>query len=181
MTVATQRKLGVRLPGGPRSWILGFGTKALITVTVVVTLVSGFGWLYALRGLGWPSSGPAIHDALPLLQLAGRDTQPLARVALAWLAAGLTAGAILSRLPRLRRTAPAAGLALVLLLLSSQAASALTRNQRFFHTLLSRRPGIGPWLEAVLFAAGCALPGALGRFDVLRQLGLRGRQHGDAP
>ncbi len=180
MTVSAARKIGVRLSVGSKGRIGTLGAAATFTVTVLATLLSGFGWLYALRGLGWPSGGPVIHDALPLLQLADRDAQPLLRVVLAWLAAGLTAGLMLSGLPRLRRTAPAAGLALVLLLLASQAASALTRNQRLSHVLLSRRPGVGPWLEAALFAAGCALPGALGRFGIRRQLGLRPRQQRDA-
>lgn len=180
VTLDAERKVGVRLSTAPKGWLGALSAGATHTVIVVVTLLSGFGWLYALRGLGWPSGGPAIRDALPLLQLAGRDTQPFLRVALAWLAAGFTAGVMLSRLPRMRRAALAAALALVLLLLASQAASALTRNERLSHVLLSRGPGIGPWLEAALFAAGCALPGAFGRFGISRQLGLHPRQHGDA-
>ena len=55
---------------------------------VLVGLLAGYGWLYVLRGLGWLGAGPAVGDALPLLQLAGFDGQPLLRVVVAWLLAG---------------------------------------------------------------------------------------------
>lgn len=181
MTVKAERKVGVRWAIPHRGWIGALGTGATFTVAVVAALLTGFGWLYALRGLGWFSGGPGIPDALPLLQLAGRDTQPFMRVSIAWLAAGLAAGAMLARIPRLRRAAPAAAMAVILLLLASQVSFALTRNQRLGEVLLSRGPGIGPWLEAALFAAGCALPGAFRGRDVLHQLGLGRDQDRNAP
>lgn len=104
-----------------------------------------------------------MHDALPLLQLAQRDTQPLPRVLVAWLAAGLVAGGALLKLPRFRRTAAAGPLALALLLLASQGSFALTRNLNLGHELFTRVPGLGPWLEAGLFTLGCLLPGRLSR------------------
>ena len=70
---------------------------------VLVGLLAGFGWLYVLRGLDWLGVGPRIADALPLLQLAGFDGQPLLRVVVAWVLAGALAGVLSAR------CAPAAG------------------------------------------------------------------------
>lgn len=133
-------------------------TLALLAV-VVVGLLAGLGWLYVLRGLNWLTSGPRIGDSLPLLQLAGFDAQPLLRVVVAWLLVGLLAGVALSWIPRWRRTVFAGLLAFVLLLIASQASYALARNLRFSDIAFTRAPGAGPWLEALLFTVGCALPG----------------------
>ena len=125
---------------------------------VLVSLLSGFGWLYLFRGLHWFGIGPPVADSLPLLQLAGFDGQALLRVALAWLLAGGLAGVALIRLHPARRAIFAGVLALLLLLIASQVVYALARNLRFSAVVLSRRPGFGPVLEALAFAAGCALP-----------------------
>jgi hypothetical protein len=126
---------------------------------VVLGLLTGIGWLYVLRGLGWLGAGPKVRDALPLLQLPGLDSQPLVRVLFAWVIAGALTAVPLIRVPRVRRAAVAGAVAIVLLLLASQAAFALARNLSFSDVLWSRRPGFGPLLEGLLFAAGCALPG----------------------
>jgi hypothetical protein len=158
MSVPARRKVSVSSVG--RTWRTSrLGTGAAIILTLIITLMAGVGWLYALRGLDWFAGGPSIHDSLPLLQLAGRDAQPLDRVAVVWLAAGLVAGVALIRLPRLRRGALAAGVALVALLLDSQVSFSVTRNVSLGHALFSRDPGLGPWLEGVLFTVGCLLPG----------------------
>jgi hypothetical protein len=141
----------------PRAAGVAGGTAAF-TLAVIVGLLAGYGWLYVLRGAGWFASGPSVGDSLPLLQLAGSDGQPLLRVAVAWVLAGGLVGLATVRVPSLRRAALAGALGLVLLLLASQGASALARNLRFSDVLFSRSPGLGPWLEGVLFAAGCALP-----------------------
>lgn len=141
-------------------WI---GGGAAIVLTLLVALLAGFGWLYVLRGLGWFGVGPSIGDSLPLLQLSGRDSQPLERVLVAWLGAGLTAGVALRRLPRPWRAAVAGIVGLVLLLLASQASFSVTRNVSFGHALFSRSPGLGPWVEAAVFTIGCLLPGRAGR------------------
>ena len=52
-------------------------------------------------------------------------------------------------------------LGLVLLLFASQASFALARNVKLSDVLWSRSPGTGPWLEALLFAAGGVLPGPI--------------------
>ncbi len=168
---------------------------AAMAVALLVALLAGWGWLYALRGLGWLGSGPEVHDALPLLQLAGFDIQPLPRVVAAWLPAGVVAGVALLRLSRPRRALLAGLVGTAVLLIASQAAFALTRNLRLSDVLWSRAPGWGPWLEGLLFAVGCALPGRLPsgnrltgrlsgvrrrRLDGARDLGLRAGQHRDA-
>jgi hypothetical protein len=137
---------------------------------VLLGVLTGFGWTYVLRGLGWLSAGPRIGDSLPLLQLAGFDGQPLLRVVIAWLLAGGLAGLLLVRVRPGRRAMIAGLTGLVLLLLCAQGANALTRNLRFSDVLLHRAPGAGPWLEAVCFAIGCFLPG-----------GLVGRLQGEGP
>jgi enterochelin esterase-like enzyme len=130
----------------------------LAAVAVVAAVLAGVGWLYALRGFGWFAVGTHIGDALPLLQLAGTDAQPLLRIALAWIGAGLVAGLALRRVARPWRVLIAGGAALIILLLAAQASYALARNLNFAHILWSRSPGLGPWVEAVLFAASSCLP-----------------------
>ncbi len=141
----------------PRALSLVGGAGAGLLV-VLVSLLAGYGWLYGLRQTGSLRVGPPVADSLPLLQLAGFDRQPLARVVVAWLLAGLIAGVALIRVRPLQRASIVGVLGLVLLLISSQAADALARNLRFSHVLISRRPGFGPLVEAVMLAVGCALP-----------------------
>ena len=175
---------------------LGIGARLAAAAGIALaSLLAGFGLLYGLRGLGWLGGGTGVHDALPLLQLAGYDVQPLDRVVVAWLLAGLAAGVALHRTARARRTLLVGATAIVLLVFASQAAFALTRNLRLSSVMWSRSPGLGPWLEALLFAAGCALPGPLSRvggsdwvrrtqshwLERIRDLSVRGRQHRDAP
>lgn len=133
--------------------------RALLAgVTVVAAVLAGVGWLYALRGFGWFAAGTHIGDALPLLQLAAADAQPLLRIALAWIVAGLVAGLALRRAARPWRVLIAGAPAVIMLLLASQASYALARNLNFTHILWSRSAGLGPWVEAALFAAGSCLP-----------------------
>lgn len=125
---------------------------------VIIGLLVGTGWLYALRGLGWLDLGPRVPDALPLLQLAAADGQPLVRVIVAWLLAGALTGVALAEVTPRRRSVLALVLALAVLLLASQASYALARNTPFSATVFSRTPGLGPVLEACAFALGCYLP-----------------------
>ena len=125
---------------------------------VVAGLLAGTGWLYVLRGLHWLRIGPRIPDALPLLQLAASDAQPLVRVLVAWILAGALTGVAMTEVAPNRRAALALVLALVVLLVASQASYALARNIPFSSTVFSRTPGLGPVLEACAFALGCWLP-----------------------
>lgn len=154
-------------------------------LAVVVGIAIGYGWLYALRGLGWFGAGPSIGDSLPLLQLAGFDGQPLGRVIAAFVLAGLILGVALSAQGRWRRVAAVGPLSLVALLLASQASYALTRNLRFSDVAFSRRPGLGPIIEALVLTAGCALVprvsggdgGSAWRLRRASTLGGRGQPH----
>jgi hypothetical protein len=129
-----------------------------IVLLLLLCLLAGTGLLYGLRGLRWFGVGARIGDSLPLLQLAGFDGQPLARVAAAWLPTGMIFGIALIRVKPLRRVVMAGMLGLLVLLFASDAAFALARNLRLGQVLSDRAPGFGPWLEALLFAAGSALP-----------------------
>jgi hypothetical protein len=134
------------------------GGSAASALIVVAGLLAGTGWLYVLRGLHWLAVGPRVSDALPLLQLAASDGQPLVRVVVAWILAGALTGVALAEVTPHRRAALALVLALAVLLLASQASYALARNIAFSSTVFSRSPGLGPVLEACAFALGCWLP-----------------------
>lgn len=162
-------------------------------VIALAGLLAGFGWLYVLRGLGWFGLGPRVADSLPLLQLASFDGQPALRVLVAWVLAGALAGVALAGVRPRWRVILTGMLGLVILLVASQAAYALARNLPFWHVLFSRTPGFGPVLEAIAFAAGSALPGAVGQWERVRMrrpvaarlgglgdLRLRGGEHRDA-
>lgn len=123
------------------------------TGAVVIGALSGIGLLYSLRQLGWLAAGPSIPDALPLLQLAGFAGQPAARVIVAWLPAGVVLGLALPR-----RTLAILIFGAVLLVFASDACYALARNLRLGGVLLNRQPGLGPWVECLLLAAGAGLP-----------------------
>ena len=127
-------------------------------VIVVAGLLAGTGWLYVLRGLHWLRLGPRVADALPLLQLAASDGQPLVRVVVAWVLAGALTGVALAEVTPYRRATLALAVGLAVLLLASQASYALARNVAFSSTVFSRTPGLGPVIEACAFALGCWLP-----------------------
>lgn len=132
------------------------GGVALLSASLVA-----LGLLYQLRELGWLAIGPRVPDALPLLQLAGFDRQPLARVVAVCALAGALLGMALIRIDRRRRVVIVAFLVASLLLLGSDVSYALTRNLRLEPVLLNRTPPLGPWLEALILAAACAVPGRI--------------------
>jgi enterochelin esterase-like enzyme len=134
---------------------------ALGGVALVVCSLVALGLLYQLRELGWLAGAPHIPDALPLLQLAGFDAQPAARVVVASLLAGAVLGLALVRVDRWRRFVIVALVAALLLVLGSDASYALARNLRFEPILVNRTTPVGPWLGALVLAAGCALPGQI--------------------
>jgi enterochelin esterase-like enzyme len=154
------------------------GTSAIAGLAAILAVLTGTGLLYGLRGLGWLNVGPRLGDALPLLQLAGFDAQPLARVAAAWLLAGGVLGLMLSRVKPVSRLSIAAGLGLLLLLFTSEACFALAHNVRLSDTLAGRVPGAGAWAEALLLAAGVALPVVRLRARPRLERGLDPRERG---
>lgn len=162
----TQTRLGWRATLSRRIVARGLVVPLLVAAALPVASLAALGLLYELRGLGWFDVGPRISDALPLLQLAGFDAQPLARVLAATLLAGLVLGLALIRLDRHRRVVLVGVSALLLMLTGSDASYALARNLPLGQILLNRAPGLGPWLEAVLLAAASALPAATDRVRV---------------
>jgi len=122
-----------------------------------VCLLAGIGLLYVLRGIGWFALGPHIRDSLPLLQLARFDGQPVARVAAAWVPIGVVFGLALPRVRPLSLALGSALFAALLLVAASNASFALADNLRLTAVLWHRLPPPGPWLEALLFAAGAVL------------------------
>ena len=156
------------------------GASAGVILATFTAVLTGTGLLYGARGLGWFATGPRLPDALPLLQLASLDAQPLVRVVAAWLLAGAVLGLALFRIKPAPRAIIAGGLGLVLLLFASEASFALARNLRLSSVLASRVPGSGAWIEDLLLAAGAALPRPLRGYlhlprEVLGSVG-RGRQ-----
>ncbi len=141
-----------------RRGLVWLGAALASLLMLVLAVLAGTGLLYALRSTPILADGPRIHDALPLLQLAGRDSQPLGHVIVAWLAAGLVLGLALIRFRPLRRTLGVAVLGLLLLLFASDASFALARNLHLTHVLAHRTPPLGAWIEALVLSTGCALP-----------------------
>jgi len=166
-----------RPPGWLRHPLVRAGLRAgqatAGTVALLIAVLVGTGLLYGLRGLGALDLGPRIPDALPLLQLAGFDGQPVLRVAVAWLAAGIVLGLPVCRVAPLRRFAVAAMAAAPLVLFASDASFALARNLRLTDVLVHRAPPLGPWFEVLLLAVGCALPATLDRLTIPAPLGRR--------
>ena len=142
-------------------------------IAVPTAVLAGIGWTYELSQLGWLNLGPRTRDALPLLQLAGFAGQPAARLIAAWLLAGAMAGVALTRVNPMPRGVLALALGTAMLAACSNASFALARNLRLSAVLTSRHPGPGVWIEGLLFAVGCALPGA-------RDLALGRREHRNA-
>src|SRR4051812_7501841 len=147
----------LRAAGGALGWCLA-----------LLAIVGGVGWLYLIRDFHALAHGPSLSGALPLEELAERGSQPLLRMAVAWLPAGFAAGFALALTTRLRAAVVAAstGLLAVLLLFSTTAASeAVSRNETFGEHAGSalrrsglwtalRLGGIGPTLARAVCKAG---------------------------
>jgi len=139
------------------------GAGLIVVIVVIVAATANVGLLYQLRQLRWLALGPRVPDSLPLLQLAGFAGQPLVRVLVASLISGLVLAAVLVRVPIARRTPAIALIAAALLLIASDACYALAQDLRFSHVLVTRAPGLGPWVQFIALAVGSALPAAVGR------------------
>jgi hypothetical protein len=149
-----------RPPAAPLRPLAGaLGRAALgLTWTVAATL-AGVGWLYLLRGAGVLDLGPHVREALPLQRLAGQDAQPLGRLVVAWLPAGLVAGAGLRALGirrRLARVALAAVPCLALLMLLGATADAITETEAITMHLGAQPGRLAIWVAAALLGLGAA-------------------------
>jgi len=127
---------------------------------VVVAVVAGVGWLYALRGVGALSVGPGVAGALPLQQLAGDDAQPLLRLGVAWIPAGAIAALALASGSRLSPTRRTVGVALVgwlLLVLAGAASDAAAVSASVPSHLPEQLARTGTWVAVALMAVGATV------------------------
>jgi hypothetical protein len=131
-------------------------------IGVAILTVAGTGTLYLLRQHGLLALGPGVSGALPLERLAGGDTQPLARVLIAFLPAGAAAALLLPPLPRAARALFVAAIAVPALAFAGALSDAITSNdplREHLHGQLSRG---GPWIGAAVLALIAAARPAAG-------------------
>lgn len=123
----------------------------------VAVVAAGAGWLYLLRDAGALGVGPHLGGALPLQRLAGADGQPLARLVVAWLPAGLAAGwglAALTGLRRSGRAAVAGAVAACVLALTGAVADTVTANERLGEHVAGQAGHPASWVAVALVVAG---------------------------
>jgi hypothetical protein len=137
------------------------GARGLaLAATVIVVVLAGTGWLYLLRDSGALSGGPSLAEALPLQRLAGDAAQPLGRIVVAWLPAGLVAGVLLARAGfarRLPRAALVLAAAAALLMLLGGVSDAITESDPLT-AFMGAQPGRAAiWTAAALLALGAAV------------------------
>ena len=122
-----------------------------------VSVVAGVGLTYLLRDAAVLDFGPRVKGALPLQQLAGGESQPLARLAIAWLCAGAVAGLALATLTRSRTLPRTVGLALLaatLLLLAGAASDAVAVSEPLGPHLIPQLSRAGIWVADTLLVSG---------------------------
>jgi hypothetical protein len=129
-------------------------------VLCVAATAAGVGWLYLLRDVGALGFGPSVTGALPLQRLVGADAQPLARLVVTWVPAGLVAGAALAALTglgRRARVAVAGVAAWVVLAATGAAADAVTANERLTQHLTGQLRHPGLWVAVAFVCAGAVI------------------------
>ena len=139
-----------------------------VLLVVLAAVVAGIGWLYALRHVHALRLGPKLTDALPLQRLAGGASQPLGRMVVAWLPAGIAAGIGIGLVSHLRRPGRALAVfisALVLVVVAAAASDALTHNEPVRRHLHEQPHRAAAWLAAGLMALGAVLTPVIGRGD----------------
>lgn len=127
---------------------------------MLLLVAGGVGWLYLLRHERVLDLGPHIPGALPLEQLAGEASQPLARMAVAWLPTGAAAGVVLMVLTRSRASVRLLGLTLlsfVVLFLTTAASDAVAQNERLLDHLGAPLARGGVWAAVLLVITGSLL------------------------
>jgi hypothetical protein len=106
--------------------------------------------------------GPKVAGALPLQQLAGGAAQPLLRLVVAWVPAGVMAGLALrsgTKLSRGRRAALFALLAWLLLVMAGAASDAAAVSASVASHVPAQLTRAATWLAAALMASGVLLAG----------------------
>jgi len=127
--------------------------NAAAGLVAVLAAGAGVGWLYLLWQGHALGGGPRLREVLPLEHLARADAQPVLSVVLVWLTVGGAAGIALALLG-VRRTGLAAGIAVLLVLGLTGAASDAVQNTQPVLTHLAPQLGRGAtWFAAALVAA----------------------------
>jgi hypothetical protein len=146
---------------------VGSAARAIGTALVVLLATAGgIGWLYLLRHAGALKVGPTLAGALPLQRLAGGAAQPLGRMLVAWLPAGLAAGVGVGIVSRLRRRARALwvfAIGLVVVLAAAAAADSVTASEPIRRHLQEQPHRVATWVAAGTMALGAALAPGIGR------------------
>lgn len=126
----------------------------------MAAVCAGTGWVYLLRQGHDLAVGPSVNGALPLQQLAGGDAQPLMRMVVAWLPAGIAAGVALGALTRLSRplrVAIAAVVGAVLLLVASAVSDSIAQNDAVREHVSAAFSRQAIWLAVALLAIGALI------------------------
>lgn len=124
---------------------------------MLVAVAAGTGWVYLMRELHVLTLGPRLGGALPLQQLAGGDAEPLIRMTVAWLPAGVAAGialGALTRLPRIARALVAGVVSLALLILASALSDSIAQNDGMREHISAALSRSAIWFALALLVAG---------------------------
>lgn len=153
------------------SWLVTSAGVVAAFLLAFAALFAGVGILYLIRhgGLGF---GAKIHNALPLEQLAGQDSQPFSHMVIAWIPAGFVAGLAFFSMTRfgvLARTAVLTALAAVSLLLAGAVSDSIAVNDRLSPHLSPQLGHGGTWTAVILFAIGSVAAGLLPRRGLSRR------------
>jgi hypothetical protein len=154
---ATTAQSSIGRPAVPARFALRVLRWIAACLMALAAVAAGIGVLYLLRSEGSPAIGPRIPGALPLQQLAGGEAQPLLRMVIAWVPAGLVAGLGFVRLTGLAsrvRAVYLAALAAIVLLLAGAAADAIAITDPLGPHLLPQLTRLGTWTAVALFASG---------------------------
>jgi hypothetical protein len=130
---------------------------AIATAAVLLCTSAGVGWLYLLFHGHLLAFGPRVEGALPLQQLAGSESQPLPRLVVAWLPAGLAAGILVAsptRLSRPGRAAAVAATAWAVLFVAGALSDAIALNERLGPHLAPQLSRAGTWMAVGLMVIG---------------------------
>jgi hypothetical protein len=132
-------------------------------LVVVAVTAAALGWLDVMRRAGTlHGAGPKLREALALQRLAGGAAQPLGRIALAWLPAGVAGGALLA-LVGMRRRIPRGALLFcgcaALLLALDAAADAITASEPLSAHLAAQPGRLSIWAAAALVGLGGLVAG----------------------
>jgi hypothetical protein len=135
------------------------GRIATLGGAALIAVFAGFGWLYVLHRSGHLAAGPDLPEALPLQRLAGGAAQPVSRMLLAWLPAGLVAGVALKAvgMGRWRGVAVFVAAAVVLIALGASA-DAVTASEQLLPHVVPQLSRAAIWMAAALVGIGAAVP-----------------------